>query len=439
MNLVLRILVTTVIIISNLVNAQVQSGVEGSFERTRYDHIIWSSIGDQISNTGCKWLKVSPNGTSILIACYDRSKELTNAFSLVIIDRTNDQFVEILNTPSKMVDWITDESLVFVHNKTIEDGSLFASILNLEDLSITKFKLLDDLTSDAIGPSRFEHMDYKDGYVYIVEDEGITKGVTKFAVQLRQPHEYVTLDGLQEIDCLYNFCYGDMSFEYDAATKRILLFPLFREPFKNRLALRNNVWANYDLNEADITGNVGAYYVNNGTIVIADYSEIFTEYEIDGWESLNLIKGNISVIDDTLLFSSAENNSTDTIDIWLHTQREESERRVNGPGTYRFSVDLAKSKLYFRGKGRYNEENIMDVQSQDLDAEVSVVETSIGYQVEVQIPKVLFLPLSRTLYYQLNVIDHDGDGETKIISSNTNLRRYFEADVSIFNKVELPE
>ncbi|MEJ2072098.1 MAG: hypothetical protein P8X79_01370 [Reinekea sp.] len=81
----------------------------------------------------------------------------------------------------------------------------------------------------------------------------------------------------------------------------------------------------------------------------------------------------------------------------------------------------------------------MDVQSQDLDAEVSVVETSIGYQVEVQIPKVLFLPLSRTLYYQLNVIDHDGDGETKIISSNTNLRRYFEADVSIFNKVELPE
>ncbi|MEJ2062697.1 MAG: hypothetical protein P8X74_05385 [Reinekea sp.] len=406
MNLVLRILVTTVIIISNLVNAQVQSGVEGSFERTRYDHIIWSSIGDQISNTGCKWLKVSPNGTSILIACYDRSKELTNAFSLVIIDRTNDQFVEILNTPSKMVDWITDESLVFVHNKTIEDGSLFASILNLEDLSITKFKLLDDLTSDAIGPSRFEHMDYKDGYVYIVEDEGITKGVTKFAVQLRQPHEYVTLDGLQEIDCLYNFCYGDMSFEYDAATKRILLFPLFREPFKNRLALRNNVWANYDLNEADITGNVGAYYVNNGTIVIADYSEIFTEYEIDGWESLNLIKGT---------------------------------RADNGPGTYRFSVDLAKSKLYFRGKGRYNEENIMDVQSQDLDAEVSVVETSIGYQVEVQIPKVLFLPLSRTLYYQLNVIDHDGDGETKIISSNTNLRRYFEADVSIFNKVELPE
>ncbi len=76
----------------------------------------------------------------------------------MIINRTNDQFVEILNTPSKMVDWINDESVVFVHDETVVEDSLFAPILNLEDLSINEFELFDDLTSDAIKPSEFKNM-----------------------------------------------------------------------------------------------------------------------------------------------------------------------------------------------------------------------------------------------------------------------------------------
>ncbi|TCS35528.1 sugar-binding protein [Reinekea marinisedimentorum] len=433
----------------------------GTFEFTKNHIDLRETLSDKYKELSCRLLKLSPSAEKILITCKNRQYPGKYPASLIVFERNSNTYTLMSDVPGYLADWVDENTILFLTVGRSDQDYLNAHLMDLNSMAV---KTREIANKESIG-RRFDYDDFKaikysGGYVYLTQEIKMNYSF-RYAINIEQPYDVVHLQELfLNYPCEYNVCSDDkyIHYPFNAATKSFILYPKFRYPFRSRLRIP------YRQISSALSGNVGAT-INYDKISIFDYSTSFADENIDGWDSLNLISGtreskadisgkatlgsrgsdlaiSFNVTDDVLIVSDSTADSQDRIEIWLHTQAETGGRLVNGKGTYHFVYGLGENNLLLVDKGRYrNQADIEEAIAAAAEIEVDIEVNEQGYVANIGIPSRVYRPMSSELRYQINVVDVDqkGGNAESVITTNTNLRRFFEADVSVFNSVVLPE
>ncbi len=465
-----KVLLTSIAMLSLIPKAFSLSPLgTGLFEFNKYGHIdLNKTFKGSEYHVNCSYdhmLKLSPGNNKIInVGCLSSKKKSNNKNStpLLMLDIRQKKYQLFGNAPTRFVDWHSNNSLIFYGPSSTPNEAPKVEIVNFETGKVDTIKLSTSLNSSVRNCSEgVDNINFIYPYLYVSEKSPMRCNLeaNRFAVNVNNVDELVEIIDLQETGCLKG-CQFDTNYLFDASLKKITLFPSYRTPHRSS-SYRDDRMPNY-LNTAlsDIQGSLGIEGMH-GIIYLWNKSSKFKEQNIDGWETLNLYKGerdsvkdisataylgdsseellvSVEVTDDVLLSHEGGRGKQDYVDIWLHTQLGEASLPSKGDGTFHFRLFPISNLIVFLDKGHYpmklSDEEVSKVTSL---IRMTSIATKTGYSVKAYIPYKAFNPKNRTLWYQINVIDVDESEEEAIMSSNTNLRKYYWSDLTTFNRARL--